>query len=187
VLDGGLRILASFIFDLQMRLCGKAYTASASVSRDGKTREFMLSCFAKPSARPRGMVASVLRRCLTVRTSFSMSAPGQKPALHSVRSEIRRRKAAMRIGLLDALRFDQGPPMSALCQKRTFGPLLDIIVSGQGCSSSWGITRETSPSPISASGSRRYAARDCLAHCNGANVSVAAGAVDCWIRARRRI
>src|SRR6516164_6651184 len=35
--------------------------------------------------------------------------------------------------------------MSALCQKQTFGPLLDIIVSGQGCSSSWSITRETSP------------------------------------------
>src|SRR5215472_17326101 len=30
--------------------------------------------------------------------------------------------------------------MSALCQKRTFRPLLDIIVGGQGCSSSWSIT-----------------------------------------------
>src|SRR4029077_6366445 len=45
--------------------------------------------------------------------------------------------------------------MSALCQKQTFRTLLDIIVGGQGCSSSWSITRETSPSPISASGSVR--------------------------------
>src|SRR5262249_174063 len=37
--------------------------------------------------------------------------------------------------------------MSALCQKQTFRLLLDIIVGGQGCSSSWSITRETSPSP----------------------------------------
>jgi len=34
--------------------------------------------------------------------------------------------------------------MSALCQKRTFRLLLDII-GGQGCSSSWSITREISP------------------------------------------
>ena len=34
--------------------------------------------------------------------------------------------------------------MSALCQKRTFRPLLGIVVGGQGCSSSWSITRETS-------------------------------------------
>src|SRR5262249_36028585 len=32
------RIPASFIFDLQMRLGAKAYTDSAPVSRDGKTR-----------------------------------------------------------------------------------------------------------------------------------------------------
>jgi hypothetical protein len=36
--------------------------------------------------------------------------------------------------------------MSALGQKQTFRLLLDIIVGGQGCSSSWSITRETSPS-----------------------------------------
>src|SRR5262249_37164192 len=30
--------------------------------------------------------------------------------------------------------------MSALCQKQTFRLLLDIIVGGQGCSSSWSIT-----------------------------------------------
>src|SRR5215472_7459192 len=41
--------------------------------------------------------------------------------------------------------------MSAVCQKQTFRLLLDIIVGGQGCSSSWSITRETSPSPILAS------------------------------------
>jgi mannose-1-phosphate guanylyltransferase len=34
--------------------------------------------------------------------------------------------------------------MSALCQKQTFRPE-NIIVSGQGCSSLWSITRETSP------------------------------------------
>src|SRR5262249_35052157 len=45
--------------------------------------------------------------------------------------------------------------MSALCQKRTFRLLLNIIVGGQGCSSSWSITRETSPSPILASHRRR--------------------------------
>src|SRR5215469_4543482 len=33
------RIPAPFIFDLQMRLCAKAYTDSAPVSRDGKTRD----------------------------------------------------------------------------------------------------------------------------------------------------
>jgi hypothetical protein len=37
-LDGGPRISASFIFDIQMRLCAKAYTDSPPVSRDGKTR-----------------------------------------------------------------------------------------------------------------------------------------------------
>src|SRR5262245_17025514 len=37
---------------------------------------------------------------------------------------------------------------SALCQRQTFRPLLDIIVGGQGCSSSWTITRETSPLQI---------------------------------------
>jgi tripartite-type tricarboxylate transporter receptor subunit TctC len=41
--------------------------------------------------------------------------------------------------------------MSALCQKQTFRPLLDIIDGGQGCSSSWSITHETSPSKIPAS------------------------------------
>ena len=45
--------------------------------------------------------------------------------------------------------------MSALCQKQTFSLRLDIIVSGQGCSSSWSITRETSPSSILASHSKR--------------------------------
>src|SRR6516162_2124395 len=30
--------------------------------------------------------------------------------------------------------------MSAMCQKQTFKPLFDIIVGGQGCSSSWSIT-----------------------------------------------
>src|SRR5215472_11228341 len=44
--------------------------------------------------------------------------------------------------------------MSALCQKRTFRPALDIIVGGQGCSSSWSITREASP-PKAISVSRR--------------------------------
>jgi hypothetical protein len=43
---------------------------------------------------------------------------------------------------------------------------LDIIVGGQGCSSSWSITRETSPPAISAPGRGRYAAPDRLAHCN---------------------
>src|SRR5262252_4818897 len=45
--------------------------------------------------------------------------------------------------------------MSALCQKETFRPLLGIIFGGQGCSSSWSITRETSPSEIPASRHRR--------------------------------
>src|SRR6516162_2438109 len=80
--------------------------------------------------------------------------------------------------------------MSALCQKQTFRLHLDIIVGGQGCSSSWSITRETSPPAISAPGRGRYAASDLLAHCNGVNLSVAAGAPDrrfCrWRRIRRR-
>jgi hypothetical protein len=54
--------------------------------------------------------------------------------------------------------------MSALCHKRTFRPLLDIIVGEQVCSSSWNITRETSPPRILASGSgRRRAAGDDVA------------------------
>jgi tripartite-type tricarboxylate transporter receptor subunit TctC len=38
--------------------------------------------------------------------------------------------------------------------EQTFRPLLGIIVGGQGCSSSWSITRETSPPQILASGSQ---------------------------------
>src|SRR6516164_1950728 len=68
--------------------------------------------------------------------------------------------------------------MSALCQKQTFRLPLDIIDGGQGCSNSWSITRETSPPAISAPGRGRCAAPDLLAHCNGANLSVAAGAPD---------
>src|SRR5262249_16506230 len=54
--------------------------------------------------------------------------------------------------------------MSALGQKRTFRLLLNIIVGGQGCSSSWSITRETSPSPILASHRRRCRAPSRDAH-----------------------
>src|SRR6516164_4067923 len=61
--------------------------------------------------------------------------------------------------------------MSALCQKQTFRPLLDIIVGGQGCSSSWSITRETSPQTISASGSGHRRAPGRLADRKGANLS----------------
>jgi hypothetical protein len=105
----------------------------------------------------------------------------------------RQENAGERQGQSDLLRVQRSLSllsaitMSALCQKQTFRPLLDIIVGGQACSSSWSITRETSPPTFPASGSGRYAAPDRLAHCNGANLSVAAGAVDRWIRARRRI
>ena len=56
--------------------------------------------------------------------------------------------------------------MSALCQKRTFRLLLDIIVGGQGCSSSWSITRETSPPAISAPGRGRCCAAGPVAECS---------------------
>jgi tripartite-type tricarboxylate transporter receptor subunit TctC len=75
--------------------------------------------------------------------------------------------------------------MSALCQKQTFRPLLDIIAGGQGCSSSWSITRETSPQAISASGSGRCHAVGSLAHRMGARLSHAAGTLGRWLSARR--
>src|SRR5262249_39593698 len=68
-----------------------------------------------------------------------------------------------------------GSPMSVLCQKQTLRLLLDIIVGGQGCSSSWSITRETSPSPISASGSVRRAPGH-VADRKGRDLSVTASA-----------
>ena len=76
--------------------------------------------------------------------------------------------------------------MSALCQKQTFRPLLDIIVSGQGCSSSWSITHETSPSPISASGSRRCRAAGYGSRRIGTRLSDAADTLDRRLSARRR-
>src|SRR5262249_11248292 len=68
--------------------------------------------------------------------------------------------------------------MSALCQKQTFRRLLDIIVGGQGCSSSWSITRETSPSEFLASGRRCCRAAGSSAHRTGADLSVATSASD---------
>src|SRR5262249_49311088 len=68
--------------------------------------------------------------------------------------------------------------MSAKCQKQTFKLLLDIIVGGQGCSSSWSITRETSPPEFLASGRRRCCAAGSVAHRTGADLSVATGASD---------
>src|SRR6516225_3474895 len=67
----------------------------------------------------------------------------------------------------------------ALCQKRTFRPLLDIIVGGQGCSSSWSITRETSPSPILVSHSRRRRAPCHGARRIGARLAEATGTHHC--------
>src|SRR6516164_5573306 len=71
--------------------------------------------------------------------------------------------------------------MSALCQKRTFRLLLDIIVGGQGCSSSWCITRETSPPEFSASGCGRCCAAGHVARCIGTQLPNAAGALDRWV------
>src|SRR6516162_24425 len=62
--------------------------------------------------------------------------------------------------------------MSALCQKQTFRPLLDIIVGGQGCSSSWSITRETSAPEFLASGRRRCGAAGSFAHRPGGGGNV---------------
>ena len=62
-----------------------------------------------------------------------------------------------------------------LCaKKQTFRPLLDIIVGGQGYSSSWIITRETYPPTISASDRRRCCDSGFLTYCIGRNLSDAA-------------
>src|SRR6516164_2459660 len=79
------------------------------------------------------------------------------------------------------------PRMAAPCQKQTFRLLLDIIVGGQGCSSSWSITRETSPPEFLASGRRRCRAAGSFAHRAGADLSVATGASDRATRPCRRI
>src|SRR5215468_1455472 len=75
--------------------------------------------------------------------------------------------------------------MSALCQKQTFRLLLDIIVGGQGCSSSWSITRETSPSPILASDRSRRRVTDRIEGCWGRDLSVALDHDACRISTRR--
>src|SRR5215471_4594286 len=75
--------------------------------------------------------------------------------------------------------------MSALCQKKTFRLLLDIIVGGQGCSSSWSITRETSPSPILASDRSRRRVADRIEGCWGRDLSVALDHDACRISTRR--
>src|SRR5262249_54862669 len=75
--------------------------------------------------------------------------------------------------------------MSALCQKQTFRPLLDIIVGGQGCSSSWSITHETSPQTISASCSRRCCIAGAATHRIGAGLSNPTGTLDRRVSAGR--
>src|SRR5215469_5490829 len=75
-----------------------------------------------------------------------------------------------------------------LCAKSGHsGCLWILLLMGKGAQVRWSITRERSAPTFPVSGSGRYAAPDHLAHCNGANLSVAASAVDRWIRARRRI
>ena len=125
--------------------------------------------------------AAVAKMCLS--TSRLLSGPGCVRSTRDKPSSTRFRASAAKsprptLGSSSGIRSDR---MSALCQKRTFRPLLGIIVGGQGCSSSWSITRETSPPKISASGSGHCRAADHSAHRVGAGLSGAAGAHHCRI------
>src|SRR5215472_14523064 len=59
------RIQASFIFDLQTWLCAKAYTDSAPVSRDGKTRDSC--CHAPRNGAPSERCETIRETAITTR------------------------------------------------------------------------------------------------------------------------